>query len=266
MRIALGIEYDGAGFKGWQLQRHGVRTVQGELEDALARVAAHPVRVSCAGRTDTGVHAVGQVVHFDTDAVREPRNWVLGANVHLPRDVAVQWARIVNDDFHARFSASARAYCYLILNRPSRSSLLNGRTTWVHRPLDAERMHLAGQALVGSHDFSSYRAIACQAKSPVRTLHSLGVTRYGDLVVLRVHADAFLHHMIRNIAGVLMAIGRGEQPVSWAAEVLQLQDRTLGGVTAPPDGLYFQRVWYPERFQIPRPSPVPLVPADAQCV
>jgi tRNA pseudouridine38-40 synthase len=262
MRIALGIEYDGAGFKGWQLQRHGVRTVQGELEQALAQVAAHPVRVSCAGRTDTGVHAVGQVVHFDTESVREPRNWVLGANVHLPADVAVHWAQLVEDDFHARFSAQARSYRYLILNRPSRSSLLAGRTTWVHRPLDAGRMHQAGQALVGTHDFSSYRAIACQAKSPVRTLHSLNVIRHGELIELRAHADAFLHHMIRNIAGVLTAIGRGERPLEWAAEVLQLRDRTLGGVTAPPDGLYFERVWYPERYRIPAPPPIPLVSAD----
>ena len=261
MRIALGIEYDGAGFKGWQLQRHGVRTVQGELENALAQVAAHPVRVSCAGRTDTGVHAVGQVVHFDTDSVREPRNWVLGANVHLPTDVAVQWAQRVEDDFHARFSAQARSYRYLILNRPSRSSLLAGRATWVHRPLDAERMHEAGQALVGTHDYSSYRAIACQAKSPVRTLYSLHVIRHGELIELRVHADAVLHHMIRNIAGVLMAIGRGERQPEWAAEVLQLRDRTLGGVTAPPDGLYFERVWYPQYYRIPAPPPVPLVPA-----
>lgn len=262
MRIALGIEYDGGGFKGWQLQRHGVRTVQGELEAALQRVAAHPVRVNCAGRTDTGVHAVGQVVHFETEARREPRNWVLGANVNLPDDVAVNWARAVDDGFHARFSAQARSYRYVILNRPTRSGLLGGRATWVHRPLDAETMHLAGQALVGAHDFSSYRAMGCQAKSPVRSLHSLSVVRHGELIELRVHANAFLHHMIRNIAGVLMAIGRGEKPVEWAAEVLELRDRTLGGVTAPPDGLYFARVWYPDRFQIPDPPPVPLIPAS----
>lgn len=260
MRIALGIEYDGSGFKGWQLQRHGVRTVQGELEAALQRVAAHPVRVSCAGRTDTGVHAVGQVVHFDTEAERQPRNWVLGANANLPDDVAVSWARVVDDSFHARFSAQARSYRYLILNRPTRSALFAGRVTWIHRPLDPERMHLAGQALVGTHDFSSYRALGCQAKSPVRTLHSLDVIRHGELIELRVHANAFLHHMIRNIAGVLTAIGRGDKPQEWAAEVLGLCDRTRGGVTAPPDGLYFARVWYPDEYQIPGPPPVPLVP------
>lgn len=261
MRIALGIEYDGNGFKGWQLQRHDVRTVQGELEVALGRVAAHPVRVICAGRTDTGVHAVGQVVHFDTSALRQPRNWVLGANATLPDDVAVSWAQAVDDDFHARFSAQSRSYRYLILNRPTRSSLLAGRVTWIHRPLDAERMRRAGQALVGTHDFSSYRALACQAKSPVRTLHGLDVIRHGELIELRVHANAFLHHMIRNIAGVLMAIGRGERPPEWAAAVLHLRDRTLGGVTAPSDGLYFERVWYPERYRLPLPPPVPLVPS-----
>lgn len=266
MRIALNIEYDGSAFKGWQLQHHEVRTVQAVVESALSRVAAHPVRVVCAGRTDTGVHAVGQVVHFDSAAERAPRNWVLGANSRLPREVAVSWARPVDARFHARFSAQSRSYRYLILNRATRSSLLAGRTTWVHRPLDADRMQAAAQALRGTHDFSSYRAIGCQAKSPVRTLHAIGVIRRGDLIDLCVHANAFLHHMIRNIAGVLLAIGRGERPVDWAAEVLQLRDRTLGGVTAPPDGLYLERVWYPDEFALPPPPPVPFVaatPADA---
>ena len=259
MRIALGIEYDGRAFKGWQMQRHTVATVQAAVEAALGSVAAQPVRVVCAGRTDTGVHAVGQVVHFDTTAVRAPRNWVLGANVNLPPEVAVSWALQTADDFHARFSAQSRSYRYLILNRATRSSLLAGRATWEHRPLDVPAMHRAGQALVGTHDFSSYRALGCQAKSPVRTLHSLAVHRHGELIDLRVHANAFLHHMIRNIAGVLLAIGRGERPVEWAAEVLDRRDRTLGGVTAPPDGLYFERVWYPEHFAIPAPPPVPLI-------
>ncbi len=263
MRIALGIEYDGSGFQGWQLQRHHAGTVQAVVEAALASVAAHPVRVVCAGRTDSGVHAAGQVVHFDSEAARTPRNWVLGANVNLPAQVAVTWAKAVDPDFHARFSAESRSYRYLILNRPTRSSLLAGRATWVHGTLDVGRMHAAGQALVGTHDFSSYRALGCQAKSPVRTLHSLTVRRHGELVELRVHANAFLHHMIRNIAGVLIAIGRGERPVDWAAEVLELRDRTLGGVTAPPEGLYFERVWYPDRFAIPAAPPVPWAAADA---
>ena len=262
MRIALGIEYDGSAYKGWQVQRHTERTVQAEVEAALSRVAARPVRVVCAGRTDTGVHAAGQVVHFDTEAKRVPRNWVLGANVNLPFNIAVSWAKPVDADFHARFSAESRSYRYLILNRSTRSALLAGRVTWSHHELDAERMHRAGQALVGTHDFSTYRALGCQAKSPVRTLHSLRVTRHGELIELRVHANAFLHHMVRNIAGVLMAIGRGERPMEWAGELLALRDRTLGGVTAPPQGLYLERVWYPGRFEIPTPPPLPL-PATA---
>ena len=263
MRIALGVEYDGSAFKGWQLQRHAVRTVQGVLEDALSRVAAHPVRVICAGRTDTGVHAVGQVVHFETTAERTPRNWLMGANVNLPPDVAVNWALPVNDEFHARFMAQSRQYRYLIMNRPTRSSLLARHVTWVHQPLDAGAMHAAGQVLVGTHDFSSYRALGCQAKSPVRTLHSLAVVRRGELIDIRVHANAFLHHMIRNIAGVLIAIGRGDRSVDWAAQVLAQRDRTQGGVTAPPDGLYLERVWYPNDYRIPAPPPVPLIPAES---
>jgi len=253
MRIALGIEYDGSHFHGWQVQKTAVRTVQGELQRALGVVAAHPVSVMCAGRTDTGVHGVGQVVHFESESQRTPRNWILGTNVNMPDDVNITWARVVDDEFHARFSALSRSYRYFILNRGPRSALLAGRTTWTHRVLDAESMHQAGQALVGEHDFSSYRAVACQAKSPVRTLHSLTVKRYGELIEIRVHANAFLHHMVRNIAGVLMAIGRGDRPVEWAEEVLSLRDRTLGGVTAPPEGLYFERVEYPEHFLIPEP-------------
>jgi tRNA pseudouridine38-40 synthase len=256
-RIALGVEYDGAAFSGWQRQRHAVRTVQAELEAALSRVAAHRVRVVCAGRTDTGVHAAGQVVHFDSAAPRSPRNWLLGTNANLPDDVAVTWARPVDGTFHARFAATSRSYRYLVLNRPSRGSLLVGRATWVHAALDVAAMHAAGQALVGTHDFSSFRALGCQAKSPVRTLHRLDVGRRGEMVELRVHANAFLHHMVRNIAGVLLAIGRGERPSDWAGQVLELRDRTRGGVTAPPDGLYLERVWYPAQYAIPAPPPLP---------
>ena len=254
MRVALGIEYDGSAFHGWQAQKDGVRTVQTALEAALAKVANHPLRVVCAGRTDTGVHGLGQVVHFDTEAQRSERNWILGCNVNLPDDVSVTWARPVSEDFSARFSALSRRYRYFILNRTSRSAVLAGRVTWTHRPLDADRMQEAARALVGEHDFSSYRALGCQAKSPIRTLHQLKVERHGEFVVLSLHANAFLHHMVRNIAGVLMAIGRGDQSVAWAAEVLALRDRTLGGVTAPPDGLYFESVEYPAEFAIPQPS------------
>lgn len=255
MRIALGIEYDGSAFHGWQAQQEGVRTVQVAVEKALSRVADHPLRVVCAGRTDTGVHALGQVVHFDSEARRTERNWLLGANLYLPDDVSVTWARAVREDFSARFSAVSRRYRYFILNRTARSAVLAGRITWTHRSLDAERMQRAAQVLVGEHDFSSYRALGCQAKSPVRTLHSVRVERQGEFVVLSLHANAFLHHMVRNIAGVLMAIGRGDQPEEWAAEVLGLRDRTLGGVTAPPHGLYFESVHYPPEFAIPAPSP-----------
>lgn len=251
MHVAIGVEYNGSHFHGWQTQQPGVRTVQEEVEKALAQVAGHDVRLACAGRTDTGVHGLGQVAHFETAVKREERSWVLGANSNLPSDISVLWAREVDDEFHARFSAVGRSYRYLILNRLSRSALLAGRATWVYRPLNAERMHQAGQQLVGTHDFTSFRAIGCQAKSPVRTLHSLTVKRYGDRIELRVHANAFLHHMVRNIAGVLIAIGKGDKPVEWVTEVLAVKDRTKGGVTAPPDGLYFEKVDYPEFYDLP---------------
>jgi len=263
MRIALGIEYDGQPFRGWQAQKHGVPTVQTTLEAALSKVAAHPVSTVCAGRTDTGVHGIGQVVHFDTDAVREPRNWLLGSNVNLPPEVSVTWAKPVSQDFHARFSATARSYRYLILNRPCRSALLTGKVTWIHRPLDAQRMHQAAQHLLGTHDFSSYRALGCQAKSPVRTVTAISVQRHHDLIELSLTANAFLHHMVRNIAGVLITIGQEEQPVVWSREVLGLQDRTLGGVTAPPHGLYLNRVVYPDAFGIPVPPPSGFPPTDS---
>ena len=252
MRIALGVEYDGSRFHGWQTQQPGVRTVQTAVEAALSRVADEPISVICAGRTDTGVHAREQVVHFDTTARRPPHGWVMGANVHLPDDVSVLWAQEVDADFHARFSAIERTYRYWILNRLSRPALLARRATWIHRPLDAERMHRAGQALLGTHDFTSYRTVHCQANSPVRTLRRLRVERHGDLLCLEVSADGFLHHMVRNIAGVLIAIGSGEASEDWAAEVLACRDRTLGGVTAPPHGLYFHRVDYPPAVVLPR--------------
>ncbi len=252
-RIAFGIEYDGTDFCGWQIQKSGVRTVQEELEKALASVANEGVRVHCAGRTDTGVHGVGQVVHIETAAERPPRSWVLGANSNLPFDVNVTWAKPVNEPFHARFSAISRAYRYVIVNRMSRSSLYRNRAVWTHRPLDAGRMHKAAQSLVGTHDFSSYRALGCQAHSPVRTVSRLDVTCRGDRIIIDVEAQAFLHHMVRNFAGVLMAIGRGDRPVDWAEEILAHRDRTKGGVTAPPEGLYLMHVGYPPAFEIPEP-------------
>ncbi|MGD8556169.1 MAG: tRNA pseudouridine(38-40) synthase TruA [Chromatiales bacterium] len=252
MRIAVGVEYDGYRYRGWQTQQEGVRTIQPEVEKALAFVADHPVRVHCAGRTDAGVHAREQVIHFETLVDRPLKAWVMGGNVQLPDDVNLLWASPVPDHFHARFSARFRSYRYRILNRPVRSALLYGRATWIYRALDAVRMHRAGQALTGTHDFTSYRAIGCQAKQPVRTVTHLEVTRDGDIIELYIRANAFLHHMVRNIAGVLIAIGAGEQPESWAREVLEHRNRTLGGVTAPPDGLYFEHVEYEDEFQLPR--------------
>lgn len=254
MRWALGIEYDGSAFSGWQIQE-GAPTVQASLEAALGRVADHPVRVQCAGRTDAGVHALGQVVHFDSPAVRSPRSWVLGCNVNLPPEVSVCWAQPVAEDFHARFSAAARHYRYEILNRPARSALERQRAVWVHRPLEVGPMAEAARDLVGEHDFSSYRALGCQAKSPVRRVHYLELERRVDRISLRIGANGFLHHMVRNIAGVLIAIGQGDRPIGWAREVLELRDRTLGGVTAPPQGLYLTQVDYPGRFSLPTLAP-----------
>jgi tRNA pseudouridine38-40 synthase len=250
LKIALGVEYDGTDFHGWQYQGD-VRTVQECLEAALSKVADHPVTVHCAGRTDTGVHATAQVVHFETRAIRSPRSWMLGTNVNLPADACVNWVREVREDFHARFSAFGRHYEYRILNRPTRSAIWRNRAVWQHHPLDHRVMHQAAQALIGTHDFSSYRALACQAKHPVRTIHGLAVTREDDNLIIRVHADAFLHHMVRNIAGVLMTIGKAERPVSWAREILELRDRTQGGVTAPPHGLYLTGVDYPPDYRLP---------------
>lgn len=253
-RVALGIEYDGSAFSGWQLQSSAY-SVQEELEGALSKVADHPVRVTCAGRTDAGVHATGQVVHFDSAAVRAPRAWVHGVNANLSKHVAVQWAVDVAPEFHARFSAVRRRYRYIIGNRPIRPTFLDARITWEHRALDVERMQEAARSLVGMHDFSSFRAVACQAKSPVREVFSLNVTGYGEYIVLEAEANAFLHHMVRNIAGVLMDIGAGKQAPQWANEVLMAKDRTLGGVTAPPHGLYLMKVYYPAPFAFPERPP-----------
>lgn len=254
MRIAAIVEYDGAGFSGWQLQ-DGTRTVQAEVESAIGAVADEPVRVTVAGRTDTGVHATGQVIHFDTRAERSPHSWVNGVNANLPDDVVLRWASPVREDFHARFSATGREYHYVILNRPNRPTFMRSKVTWERRPLDTALMQQAANDLVGEHDFSSYRTVHCQAKNPVRQLRALKVWRVDNRVVLSVYANAFLHHMVRNIAGVLIYIGCGEREVGWAKAVLELRDRTQGGITAPSSGLYLTRVEYPETFQIPQLSP-----------
>ena len=207
----------------------------------------------CAGRTDTGVHASGQVVHFETDSERTDRGWLLGANSNMPDDVNVTWAKPVVDDFHARFSATSRSYRYRILNRLERSALHRHRAWWVYQPLDAERMHAAAQHLLGRHDFSAFRAAGCQASSPVRDIRQISVSRSGDWLTLEVTANAFLQHMVRNITGMLAAIGLGEQDVAWASEVLASRDRTAGGIAAPPHGLTLVAVGYPPRFEIPAP-------------
>lgn len=250
MRIAAGVEYDGSRFCGWQIQK-GVRTVQGEVERSLSRVANHPVGVVCAGRTDTGVHATRQVVHFQTHARRTERSWVLGANADLPPDVCITWARPVVEDFHARFSALSRRYRYVILNRWVRPALLKGRVTWSHAGLDESRMEAAGRLFVGEWDFSSFRARACQAQSPVRRVYEVVVSREGTFLYIDVHANGFLHHMVRNMAGVIMSIGRGERPVAWVSRLLELRDRSRGGVTAPAEGLYLVGVEYPREFGLP---------------
>lgn len=250
MRVAAILEYDGSNFSGWQRQDKA-RSIQTVVEEALSRVADEPLQVTVAGRTDAGVHAVAQVVHFDTGAKRSAYSWVRGANSHLPADVVFLWADTVHDDFHARYSATGRHYRYLILNRPARPTYLARRVTHDYRPLDADRMQQGARFLLGEHDFTSFRATECQAKSPVRELRALKIERQGDFVHIRAHANAFLQHMVRNIAGVLMAIGAGEREPDWAGEVLAARDRKAGGVTAAPDGLYLMSVTYPAAAGIP---------------
>ena len=252
-RIAIGIEYDGSAYAGWQSQA-SAPSVQGKIEIALSAVADSPVSVTCAGRTDAGVHAVGQVAHFDTGIERTTRSWTLGANTHLPNDVCVLWAREVPSGFHARYSALARTYRYVILNRPSRPALARHRACWIHRPLDEHRMAEAASHLLGEHDFSAFRAAECQSRTPVRRVEAVEVRRLGDLVFLDVRANAFLHHMVRNIAGVLIEVGIGDAEPRWVREVLEGRDRTLGGVTAPPGGLYLLAVKYPPEFELPETS------------
>mgnify|MGYP005858050399 CR=1 FL=1 len=258
MRIALGVEYAGTAFCGWQSQPHA-RTVQDELQKAVSRVANHPVEVFAAGRTDTGVHALNQVVHFDTDSVRERRGWLLGINANLPSDVNVTWAEPVLDSFNARFSAIKRYYRYLILNRLSRSAVHHQRMWWHHHPLDIHRMQAAADQLVGRHDFSAFRASECQAKSPVKTLDNILVTQHQDCIAVDVEAKSFLHLMVRNLVGVMTAIGDGSKPVTWAGEVLRSVDRSQGGITAPPDGLYLVDVRYPDEYSLPTVSGFPVL-------
>ena len=250
-RVAIVFEYDGRNFHGWQFQKSGVRTVEGELSRAVAKVADHPVDLVCAGRTDAGVHASYQVAHFETPSTRNLRSWVMGINTALPYDVTVHWAGPGLADFHARFSATYRRYRYIIHNQAVRAGIQQGQVSWIYRQLDAGRMDQAAQFLVGEHDFSAFRAAGCQSRSPVRFLEAISVTRKGQFVILDVQANAFLHHMVRNIAGALIAVGSDQRRVEWIREILESRDRRLAGVTAPPHGLYLVDVGYPGEFGIP---------------
>ena len=251
-RVAIAFEYDGRRFHGWQFQKSGVRSVQAELEKAVSKVADHPVDLVCAGRTDAGVHASFQIAHFDTPSVRNLRSWVMGMNTALPDDIAVHWAGNGVDDFHARFSAVYRRYRYIIYNHAVRPGIQRGQVSWNFRPLDEHRMHQAAQALIGEHDFTSFRAAGCQSRTPVRYMERIAVTRSGNYVVIDVQANAFLHHMVRNIAGALMDVGTGKESVDWVGDVLEARDRKLAGVTAPPHGLYLVDVGYPDGYGIPK--------------
>lgn len=252
-RIAMGVEYDGSHFVGWQSQREG-ETVQQNVEKALSKVANHPVKIFCAGRTDTGVHANEQVIHFETSASRKNYAWLSGCNTYLPKSISIIWAIEVPENFHARFSAIQRSYRYTILNRKVRPSILNNYVSFVRYPLDEEKMQQAAKHLLGTHDFTSYRTVACQAKSPIRTLLKLDVIREGEYIHLDLQADGFLHHMVRNIAGVLIKIGAGNAEVNWSKEVLEHRNRCFGGVTASSKGLYLKKITYPDEFILPNNS------------
>jgi tRNA pseudouridine38-40 synthase len=250
MRIALGLEYDGSAFCGWQSQAGG-GSVQDALELALAQVAAAPVRVHCAGRTDAGVHASGQVVHFDTESSRPLSAWVRGTNAHLPPPVAVLWSRDVSGDFHARYCAQARAYRYRLLNRAARPGREHGHLGWYHRPLDLTAMRAGAGHLLGTHDFSSFRAAECQARSPTRTLSELRIECQGDVFEFHLRADGFLHHMVRNIVGALIYVGNGRHPPEWIAEVLRARERSQAAPTFAAAGLCFLGPEYPSHFALP---------------
>ena len=259
-RLALGIEYHGAHFHGWQKQSHDPLTLQAALEAALSRVAQAPIEVICAGRTDAGVHATYQVVHFETDAPRPLKAWMLGANRYMPDALSIKWVRAVSDEFHARFSAVYRRYQYVLYLGVSRPALFADCLTHYRLPLDMTRMQLAANQLLGRHDFTSFRAKDCQARTATRHLQQLSLQQYGPYLCIEVQADAFLKHMVRNLVGTLLAIGNGSRPVEWIAEVLQAQDRACAGVTAPPNGLFLVDVGYPAEYDLPRPSLSMMVP------
>ena len=244
MKIALGVEYLGTDFHGWQIQKSGLRTVQGVVEPALSKIANHPVRVFCSGRTDAGVHAQEQVIHFETQTTRTEGAWLFGGNANLPNDVNFKWAKEVNDDFHARFNAHARSYEYKIHHHPVRSSLKTGYYLWEPRSLNIDDMRKAAAFLLGEHDFSCFRGSMCQAKSPIKTIEYLQIDEIGDDLIIKVKANAFLHHMVRNLVGTLLKIGREEESPEWMLSVLNSKDRKQAGPTAEPQGLYFIKAFY----------------------
>ena len=251
MRIALGVEYNGSAYCGWQSQPDG-RTVQDALQLALSQVASESITVIAAGRTDTGVHALEQVIHFDTHSVRPLTAWVRGANALLPSGIAVLWAHAVADEFHARFSAQARSYSYYLYCRPVRSAVQHGKVGWFHQPLDIVKMREAAQYLLGEHDFSAFRASACQAKSPVKNLAMLNIQQQGNIISLDLTANAFLHHMVRNIVGCLVYVGKGKHPPQWMQDVLQGRERSQAAPTFAPDGLYLRSIAYDMKWQLPQ--------------
>lgn len=255
-RIVLGVQYDGSLWRGWQTQPDG-GTVQDELENASRKFSLTDIATTCAGRTDAGVHALEQVVHFDTELERELFSWVRGVNAFLPKSIAVRWAHglacdSASDFFHARFSATARTYHYVLYNHPVRSPLLSGKAGWVFRPLDIAPMREAAQYLLGTHDFSSFRAAECQANTPVKTMHDIRIERRGDLIVFTLRANAFLHHMVRNIVGSLIVVGNGNQAPVWMKELLEHCDRSRAAPTFMPDGLYLAKVDYDPKWNLPQ--------------
>lgn len=258
MKYALGVEYSGTAYCGWQRQPH-CESIQQNLETALSFVADHPVELVCAGRTDTGVHAIEQVAHFEANVKRTERAWILGSNCRLPGDIRLKWVVPVTDDFHARFSARSRSYRYIIFNSLVPSAIFHDRSSWEYRPLDHKLMHQCAQILVGEHDFSSFRAAGCQAKSASRNIIEISVSRQGELIYLDISANAFLYHMVRNIAGSLMAVGTGEQDGAWFSEVFQARDRNLADVTAAAAGLYFLQASYEAQFKLPTGSKKPVL-------
>ena len=251
MRFALGVEYDGSHYSGWQIQPD-MPSVQAALQAALSEITGEHVATTAAGRTDAGVHALEQVVHFDSMAKRPLSAWVRGVNALLPKDIAVLWAHPVPDEFHARFSAQARSYRYVLVNRPVRSALQHGKAGWFYAPLDIDAMRVAAGQLLGEHDFSAFRAAECQAKTPVKNLARLDIHRHDDIIIFELAANAFLHHMVRNIVGCLVYVGKGKHPPAWLREVLQGRDRKFAAPTFMPDGLYLKQISYDPKWGLPQ--------------